>query len=59
MILFILPSFAGGGAERVLLNILIQLHYRGANIQLIVFNKDGPLVKMLPKERLVTATVGK
>ena len=50
MILFILPSFAGGGAERVLLNILIQLHHRGSNVQLIVFNRDGPLRKMLPEE---------
>lgn len=50
MILFILPSFAGGGAERVLLNLLIQLHHRGRDVQLIVLNSNGPLKKMIPKE---------
>jgi len=50
MILFVLPSFAGGGAERVLLNILIQLHHRGANVELIVFNRSGPLIRMLPED---------
>jgi len=49
MILFVLPRFSGGGAERVLLNLMIQLHQREASVQLVVFDDTGPLRMMLPE----------
>jgi glycosyltransferase involved in cell wall biosynthesis len=49
LILFILPRFSGGGAERVILNILIDLYSRGYLVGVIVFDKSGPLLSMVPK----------
>jgi len=48
-ILFILPNFSGGGAERASLNIAIKLHQRGHIVKLIVFDRVGPLLKMMPE----------
>ena len=48
MILFILPLFSGGGAERVALNLLAELHNRGHLVGIIVFDKNGPLLSMVP-----------
>jgi glycosyltransferase involved in cell wall biosynthesis len=48
MILFCLPLFSGGGAERVTLNILAELHYRGHIVSIIVFDDSGPLKSMVP-----------
>ena len=50
MLLFILPLFSGGGAERVTINILLQLHSRGHSVGLIVFSKKGPLLEMIPDD---------
>jgi glycosyltransferase involved in cell wall biosynthesis len=49
-ILFLLPCFSGGGAERVILNLAIGLHNRGYSIGIIVFNLEGPLISMIPVE---------
>jgi glycosyltransferase involved in cell wall biosynthesis len=48
MILFILPSFSGGGAERVSINIIRHLHYRGYTVGVLVFSDSGPLLSALP-----------
>ena len=48
MILFILPLFSGGGAEPVALNLLAELHNRGHLVGIIVFDKNGPLLSMVP-----------
>jgi glycosyltransferase involved in cell wall biosynthesis len=48
MILFILPSFSGGGAERVVLNIFSRLYLQGHDVELVVFCADGPLLEILP-----------
>ena len=48
MILFLLPYFSGGGAERVSINLLIGLQNRGYSVGIIVFNKGGPLLSMVP-----------
>jgi glycosyltransferase involved in cell wall biosynthesis len=48
VILFILPLFAGGGAERVTLNILTGLHSRNHTVGIIVFNRTGPLLSIIP-----------
>ncbi len=45
---FVLPSFAGSGAERVLLNLLTGVLDRGANARLIAFTPDGPLRPQVP-----------
>jgi glycosyltransferase involved in cell wall biosynthesis len=48
VILFLLPQFSGGGAERVILNILRGLHNCSHSVGIIVFNTNGPLLSMLP-----------
>jgi len=48
MLLFILPLFSGGGAERVTLNLLSELHSRGYIVSVIVFNRTGKLSSMVP-----------
>ena len=53
MILFLLPCFSGGGAERVVLNLLIGLHNHNHLVEIIVFNDDGPLLSMVPDGVLV------
>lgn len=47
-ILFILPSFAGGGAERVVLNLLIGLDRTGLAPALLVLDGRGPLRTQVP-----------
>jgi glycosyltransferase involved in cell wall biosynthesis len=47
MILFLLPRFSGGGAERVTLNLLTELHNRGHSVGIIVFDASGPLMSIL------------
>ena len=44
-ILFVLPSFAGGGAERVSITLLNHMHLQGRfrNVSLLVFEETGPL----------------
>lgn len=48
MIIFLLPCFSGGGAERATLNLLIGLKDLGYSVGIIVFNKGGPLLSMVP-----------
>jgi glycosyltransferase involved in cell wall biosynthesis len=47
-IAFILPSFAGGGAERVVLNLLALIEKRRFDPVLIVLNPHGPLSGEVP-----------
>lgn len=42
-IVFILPSFAGGGAERVMITLLNHLDRTFYNPYLVVLDEDGPL----------------
>ena len=49
-ILFILPSFSAGGAERVALNLLVGLYNLGYSVNLLVFDDKGPLSSMLPSD---------
>jgi len=49
MLIFILPDFSGGGAERVSLNLLKGLHNHGHSVEIIVFSKKGPLLSIVPK----------
>ncbi len=53
MILFVLPKFSGGGAERVTINILTELSRRGHTVEIIVFDKGGELFSMVPNGVLI------
>lgn len=48
MIIFILPLFSAGGAERVTLNLLSELHFNGTPVGIVVFNRIGKLLSMVP-----------
>jgi glycosyltransferase involved in cell wall biosynthesis len=48
LILFLLPDFKGGGAQRVSINLIIGLNKKGYEVGVIVFNKQGPLLGQLP-----------
>jgi glycosyltransferase involved in cell wall biosynthesis len=48
MLIFLLPVFSGGGAERVTLNILTGLHDSGYSVGIITFNKRGSLLSKVP-----------
>ena len=49
MITFILPNFSGGGAERVVVNFIVGLHQQKVDVEIIVFNNNGPLASDIPK----------
>ena len=44
-----MPQLSGGGAERVILNILDSLHSKNYHTCLIVLKLEGPLVDLIPK----------
>ena len=48
-ILFIMPSMGGGGAERVLINLLELIDLNKFDVDLIVLMKKGKLWKDIPK----------
>jgi glycosyltransferase involved in cell wall biosynthesis len=50
MMVFILPNFSGGGAERVSINIINRLYLKGYDVELIVFNSNGNLKSLLQKD---------
>jgi glycosyltransferase involved in cell wall biosynthesis len=50
VLLFILPLFSGGGAERVTLNLLKELHFHGYHVGIIVFNRSGRLLSLVQDE---------
>lgn len=45
---FVLPSFAGGGAERVVVTVAGALAERGRDIHLIALSGAGPLANLAP-----------
>jgi len=47
-IVFVLPSFAGGGAERVVVTVAGTLAQRGRDIHLIALSGAGPLESLAP-----------
>lgn len=48
-VVIIIPSLRGGGAERVIVNIVRHLDYQKLDLRLIVIKKRGPYIKLLPK----------
>lgn len=47
-ILFILPNLNAGGAERVIVNIIRSLNCSEYNIYLVLINKIGELIELVP-----------
>jgi len=47
-LMFIIPSLEGGGAEKVLVNIITTLDRRTYRIILVLFNKKGVLLEKIP-----------
>ena len=41
LVLFILPNFSAGGAERVVLNLVGDLKSLGHSVNILVFNDEG------------------
>lgn len=56
-ILFVVPSYSGGGAERVALTLLAGLDARHFSATLLVFDDIGPLKNMVP-DGITTITLG-
>jgi glycosyltransferase involved in cell wall biosynthesis len=52
-IIFLLPRFSGGGAERVSINLLNELYGRGYSVSIIVFEKSGPLLSLIPDDLII------
>src|SRR5690554_5973277 len=50
MIVFFLPDLRGGGAERVMLNLLTEFHLSSAEeVVLLLGKKQGPLMNQVPE----------
>lgn len=47
-ITLIMPSFRGGGAERVFIDLAIGLHEKKLDVELVVLSDDGPYAKAIP-----------
>lgn len=59
-IAFFLPTLAGGGAERVALNLLKGMLERDVSLDLVVADIDGPYLDQVPKEvRLINLGTGR
>jgi len=52
-IVFIFPRFSGGGAEKVAINLLTGLHNYGYSVSIIVFDKDGELLPLVPNDIMI------
>ena len=46
-IVFVLPQFSGGGAEKVAINLLTGLHNRAYEIRIVFFEKSGEILPMI------------
>src|ERR1044072_7884819 len=45
---FVLPNFAGGGAERVALSLILEFLKRGHSIDLVLLRREGDLLSLIP-----------
>jgi glycosyltransferase involved in cell wall biosynthesis len=58
-IAFFLPNLAGGGAERVAVNLLQGMVKRDVPLDLVLANADGPYLSQVPEQvRLVNLSAG-
>lgn len=59
-IAFFVPNLAGGGAERVAVNLLQGMAKREVPLDLILANAEGPYLKQVPEQvRLINLGVGR
>jgi glycosyltransferase involved in cell wall biosynthesis len=58
-IVIILPSLAGGGAERVIINLVENLDRKYFNISLILINNVGPLIPNIPNSEIINLNINK
>jgi glycosyltransferase involved in cell wall biosynthesis len=49
LIVFLLPDFKSGGAQRVILNLIVGLQQKRIHVEIIVVNNQGPLVADIPE----------
>ena len=49
-VMFVIPSLAGGGAEKVLVDIITNLNYERYEISLILFEKKGQYLSLVPDD---------
>lgn len=49
-LVIVIPSLRGGGAERVMVNILRNLDRKKFDIRLILIKKEGPYVSLVPDD---------
>ena len=47
-IAFLVPSMQGGGAERVIKNLVVDFHARGFDVDLLLVHKEGPYLESVP-----------
>jgi glycosyltransferase involved in cell wall biosynthesis len=47
---FFLPSLHGGGAERVVVNLIKEFAKKGISVDLVLANAKGPYLREIPKE---------
>ena len=59
-IAFFLPSLAGGGAERVVLNLLKGMSAQGISLDLVVATTEGPYLEQVPEGvRVINLATGR
>ena len=58
-IVIILPSLAGGGAERVIINLVENLDRNYFNISLILINNVGPLSPNISHSEITNLNINK
>lgn len=52
-ILFVLPTLAGGGAERVSCNLINRLYRDGVDVSLFLYKKEGEYIDLLNKNIVI------
>ena len=50
LVSFFVPSMAGGGAERVMLNLAVGMHKCGLNVEIVLAKAEGPYLCKIPPE---------
>lgn len=59
-IAFFLPCMQGGGAERVVINLLKEMVLQGISLDLILATAEGPLLSQIPEQiRVIDLAVGR
>ena len=49
-VVFVIPSLRGGGAERIMVNIIRNLDWNKFSPTLVLLNREGPFIELLPVE---------